>query len=321
MDAIVRQPLKRAAEEDRAIVIGCLGHHAGWATGTAFVEPWNWCHANCDLITIPDRKDVPSAQGSLWDFDESTWRINMVPELARRHSLELHRLSLYPGQQFNDELLRLIREVKRRHPRRKVSILSSTFRGIFREEAIEEVEGRAYNIHPTGIPVDREGRALVCWPQPLFEGKQAVELMLEMGENFLNGESEYDCPAMEWVIHKILPPPLIDRGRFLGANQLPIPLPHQEQTRRERRKAFNGVQSHCSAFLPALLHAFGPHLFAGAEPPWGDPRALNLAAHLPDPSQPLAPVAEDVAASGERGGRGDGQRKKKGKRRKRRKEK
>ena len=278
-----RMPLKRRPKNERIRVVFCGGHFAGWAALSAFVEPWNWCWQNCDVVAVvPDRKDIPSAKGSLWDMDESTWRIKMVPQLAKANDLRVARLDLYPGTKFNRQFANLLRET------RADCFLSSTFRGIFRQESLDCVFGergllapgpreqrkpRAFNIHPTGIAVDRNGKPRIAWPQPLFEGKGAFYRMMEMSEAYRNGKSDLDCPAMEWVIHRILPPPQIDQGQFVGATQYPTPLPHPEQLERSMRKQFNGLQSHSAAALPAMLHEWGPHLFAGEPPPWdNDPR-------------------------------------------------
>ena len=279
-----RMPLKKRPKNERIRVVFCGGHHAGWAALSAFVEPWNWCYQNCEVVAVvPDRKDIPSAKGSLWDMDRSRWRIKMVPELAQANGLRVVRLNLYPGKDFNHEFARLLESVD------ADCFLSSTFRGIFRQEPLDLVKGtrgllhrtgrkqqlpRAFNIHPTGIAVDRRGKPRIAWPQPLFEGKGAFHRMMQMSDSFQAGKSELDCPAMEWVIHRILPPPGIDRGEFVGANEFPIPLPHPEQRERGRRKQFNHLQGHCAAALPALLHQWGPHLFAGELPPWeDDPRS------------------------------------------------
>lgn len=266
MIEVSRNPLPKLPKGRRKRVIFCGNHHAGWAALSAFVEGWNWCCANCEVVAvIPDRKDQPNAVGSLWEKDNSEWRIKLVPSLAEKFKLRIDHLDLWPGKEFNRQLLRVIKET------RAEVILSSTFRGIFRQEVLDEVED-AFNIHPTGIPVNREGVPRIEWPQPLFEGKHAFDLMFDMSKKFARGESDLDCQAMEWVIHRILPPPSIDRGQFIGANFCPIPLPHQEQEGRDRRKRFNGAQSHCSAAIAELLHHFGPHLFAGEPAPWHDPR-------------------------------------------------
>ena len=268
---VSRHPLPRAPESKRIRVIFCGGHHAGWAALSAFVEPSNWCAANCEVVAVvPDQKNIPSAKGSLWEKDDSRWRIRMVPNLSKKHGLPLRRLNLYPGKKFNEQLLALIKETDAQ------AILSCTFRGIFRKAVIDAVGGAAYNIHPTGIAIDRLGRPQLAWPQPLFEGKQAFDMMMDLSERFRKkkkiNHSDLDCQAMEWVIHRILPPPDIDRGEFIGANRFPMPLPHEEQLGRDKRKQFNGLQSHCAAAIPELLHHWGPHLFMGKSVPWTDPR-------------------------------------------------
>lgn len=273
---VSRKPLPRLPDGRRKRVIFCGNHHAGWSALSSFVEPWNWCYAHCDVVAVvPDRKDQPNAVGSLWEKDKSKWRIQLVPKLAKKYNLRIENLDLWPGALFNSQLRRLVRETGAEY------ILSSTFRGIFRQEVLDEVEA-AYNIHPNGIAVDVHGTPRIEWPQPLFEGKQAFDLMFEMARKYEKGDSELDCQAMEWVIHKILPPPGVDRGEFVGANRCPIPLPHQEQHGRDPRKMFNGAQSHCSAAIAELLHHFGPHMFAGGKPPWRDPRmrkAVRGSAH------------------------------------------
>ncbi len=285
LPTILRQPVERLPIDELKRTILCIGHHAGAAAGGAFVSPWNNCFKYCDVVAVvPDRKDQANAAGSLWEYDESDWRINLVPELAANHRLPLRRLNLYPGKKFNEELLALIKETRAQF------ILSCTFRGIFRAEVIEAVDGNAVNLHPTGIPRTRDGRAILAWPQPLFEGKKAVARMMEMNRRFRDGESELNCSEMEWVAHRIDPPPLVDQGRFLIASRYPIDLPHEEQRERDERKQFNGVQNFCSGPLSIFLHEIAGHLFRGEDAPWEDPRALKLPINLPDPDAPTLPT-------------------------------
>jgi folate-dependent phosphoribosylglycinamide formyltransferase PurN len=282
MSEINRRKLGRLPKEKRVRVLILGGHNMGLLALMSFFMPWNWCWRNCEVVgVVPDRNDTPSARFSIWSMSRKrTFRLRLVPNFAKRHKVPIFNLPLYPGVRFNQRLIEVIRQT------RPDVILISTFRGIIRQDVLDLMRGtnglvrsaakkrvqpRVFNIHPSGIARDQHGNARIRWPERLFEGKRTVFEMINMGKRFRRGESRWNCEEAELVVHRVLPPPGIDRGPLICASRYPIILPQEGE--RDLRKRFNSLQVHLAAHCAQLLHENGPLIFTGARAPYFDPRA------------------------------------------------
>lgn len=296
-----RTPPERLNSSKRARVIFFGGHHAGENALLGLAHPCSVARRFCDVVAVVPDLPYPVHSdtwlryglGSLWEYDlkgditkfpinqqlngrfrrrhyKRSWRAKLVPNLAKELGLQVHYVDPYPGSKANDAVCRIIRDTG------ADCLISCTTRLIFRAEAIglvtQDRRPRAFNIHPSGIPSFKNGKELLQWPQPRFQGKRAFVLMWEMSRAFHRRESRYDCRFMEWVIHRISPPPFVDAGEFMIASKrIPVPSPTQDLPGRVR--ALNDGQKGCAGHLPSFIDQIAEFLLIGGPAPWNDPRA------------------------------------------------
>ena len=147
-------------------------------------------------------------------------------------------------------------------------IIVCTSRAIIHQNVIDRLKGRVFNIHPNGIPSYKNGTMILQWPQPLFAGKRAMEMMWELSQRFAKGESRLDCRYMEWVLHRIAAPPLVDAGEFIISSRLiPVPTPSPDD-----------AQARCAAHLRLFINDAVNYVLFNQGWPWPgnpDPRITS----------------------------------------------